>query len=194
MKYLFCLLVFCSLVLSSCLKENLDPSALDKVLLLQVDYKTYTFEGGKEFSYFEEDNSTVDLPITKLYNNSLPGQDGRLTIKYTTDTIFDGTLKWDVSGERLFPITIDNQIHYMRLENKMAKPDTSRFQIIHYDLSGVPIDYDSVWLAIAKIQKVSSYLLQNKNSKIGLFLYRPREGASIAENPGDWKWYLIFKD
>lgn len=186
------LLFALSLVLFSCLKENLDPVNLDKVVILQVDYKTYQFEGGKEFSYFEQDTSTVNLPLTPLYNSPLVG-DGRLSMLYAGDTIFDGTIMWNVDGGvKKYPENIDHQIHYLRMETKISKPDDSRFQVAFYDLGTEPIKYDSIWHDISDLQMVNRYLLNNTKAKIGLFLYRPKEGTPT--NPGNWKWYVVLKN
>lgn len=187
------IIFFCSIILfTSCLKENLDSGSLDKILMVQVDYKEYKFEGGKEFSYFENDTSTVFLPLTAEAETASPGVDGKLIMRYTNDTIFHGSSKWqNGSGEKLFPVNIDNQIHYEKLVNKMAIPDLDRFQVQFNDLTTVPINYDSIWLAVSKVKLINTYLMQNSKSKIGMFLYRPSQGV---ENPGDWKWYLVFKN
>lgn len=178
------------LFLFSCLKENLDPVNLKKVVMFQVDYKTYKFEGGKEFAYFENDTSTVNLPLNADYTPASP--EGRLTVRYTSDTIFDGTIVWQGSGVKKYPVNIDNQIHYLRLDNKLSKPDDSRFQLAFYDLGLEPVKYDSIWNAISKLQMVNRYQMANATAKIGLFLYRPTDGVST--NPGNWKWYVVMKN
>ncbi|MGV3631063.1 MAG: hypothetical protein ACO1O6_07650 [Bacteroidota bacterium] len=184
------LLFVVSLVLFSCLKENLDPVNLDKIVMLQVDYKTYVFEGGKEFAYFQDDTSTVNLPLNALYTPALPNE-GRLSMLYAGDTIFDGTTIWQGAGVRKYPENIDPQIHYLRLESKIDKPADSRFQVVFNDLGTEP-KYDSIWNAICKLQMVNRYLLNNVKSKIGLFLYRPTQG--MPDNPGNWKWYVVMKN
>jgi hypothetical protein len=95
------LILLPALFLFSCLKENLDPVNIKKVVMLQVDYKTYKFEGGKEFAYFENDTSTVYLPLHVDYTPAAP--DGRLTVRYTEDTIFDGTTVWQGTGVVNYP-------------------------------------------------------------------------------------------
>ncbi|MCE3296553.1 MAG: hypothetical protein K0R65_2267 [Crocinitomicaceae bacterium] len=178
-----------SLILFSCLKENLDPVNLDKIVMLQIDYKTGEFEGGKEFAYFH-DTSTVELPLTALYDPVLPDT-GRLSMLYAGDTIFDGTMVWQGAGERKYPENIDDPVHYIKLESPLTKPIDSRFQVAFNDL-GIEPDYDSIWNAISNLQMVNRYQLENVDSKIGLFLYRPTQGT--ADNPGDWKWYVILKN
>lgn len=181
-----------SFLLFSCLKENLDKDELKRVVLLQIDAKTYKFEGGKEFAYFDEDTSTVDLPVSITSASSSPGVEGFLTLKYLADTIFDGTMQYGgFSGQRRYPFEIDNQIHYLRLDNNIAMPIESRFQTLYYDLGTEEIHYDSIWTAVRKLYIVNSYLNTNIKAKIGLFLYRPSEG--VVSNPGNWKWYIVMK-
>jgi hypothetical protein len=87
---------------------------------------------------------------------------------------------------------IDNQIHYLHLDNKLTKPADSRFQVAFYDLGLEPIKYDSIWNAISRLQMVNRYQMANSKAKIGLFLYRPSDG--VATNPGNWKWYVVMKN
>ncbi len=186
MKFLFFLIL--SVFLISCKKETLDPSGLKKVVLLQVDYLTYTFEGGKEFSYFENDTSTMQLPIQTFY----PIPHNRLTILYTEDTIFDGLQVLGGKGVRNFPQEIDPQIHYFRNKNSLETPIESRFQTIFYDLGAEPIPYDSIWKNIANLRIADNYQIANNTSKIGLFLFRP--SASFTSSKEDWKWYIVMKN
>lgn len=189
MKKINTILILLLGLFTSCLKENLDPVNLKKVVLLQIDYQSYTFEGGKEFSYFKNDTSTVDLPASASFLP--PSPNGRLTIFYTSDTLFDGTQIWQGTGKRNYPENIDNQIHYFRIENSLTKPADSKFQTIFYDLGAAPIQYDSIWGAIDKLDIVNRYQMRNSTAKIGIFLFRPSDGVL---NPGDWKWYVILKN
>lgn len=182
-----------SLLLFSCLKENLDKNQLKRVMVLQIDKKTYKFEGGKEFSYFENDTSTVNLPLSHTYSSSSPGIEGRLTVKYMSDTIFDGTTVYGGgSGHRNYPVSIDDKVHFLVLDNNIAMPEESRFDTVFYDLVGEPIYLDSIWGAIRKLSLVNTYLNGNVKAKIGLVLYRPSEGIPSNSN-ADWKWYVILK-
>lgn len=172
-------------------KEKLDPTDIKKVILLQVDYQTYQFDGGKEFSYFLNDTSTVKLPVNVNFVNPVPN--GRLTVKYgsSNDTLFDGTVIDPTGGKRQFPQNIDNQIHYYKLDFALTKPADSRFQTIYCDLA-TPIDYSAIWGAISKLQIVESYQQNNPTANIGIFLYRPSSGVADP-GPGDWKWYVVLK-
>lgn len=181
------------LLLSSCLKENLDKNTLKRAMILQVDAKTFKFEGGKEFSYFGEDTSKIVIPTSFDYNTSSPGIEGRLVVRYMSDTIFNGTTTWQTtSGKLQFPQVMDDAVHFRTLDNNIAKPIDSRFHTIFHDLQGTAIPYDSIWTAVRKLNIVNEYLFTNTKANIGVFLYRPSEG--VPSNPGDWKWYLVFKN
>jgi hypothetical protein len=187
MRYLVILI---SLFLFSCNKETLDPSKLKRVVMYQVDYLTYAFQGGKEFSYFENDTSTVILPLSASYLS--PSEtDGRLTISYINDTIFDGFVGLNTPGKVEFPQNMDNQIHFFRNELPMDKPDNSRFQTVFYDLVSEDIPYDSIWKSIARLTKVEIYQSRNNTANIGLFLYRPSFDPLFQK---DWKWFVILKN
>ena len=186
MKFL-CFLIL-SFVLLSCKKETLDPSDLKKVILLQVNYLNYKFEGGKEFSYFENDTSTIQLPINTFYDLAA----NRLTILYTNDTIFDGTEFPSGMGEINFPQEIDPQIHYFRNEfSKLDTPAESRFQKIYYGLEPEPVPFDSIWKNISNLTTADNYQTANNTAKIGYFLYRPNISSITKE---DWKWFLVMKN
>ncbi len=158
--------------------------------MYQVDYLTYAFQGGKEFSYFENDTSTQVLPLTASY--LFPGSsDGRLTVRYTKDTIFDGFIGQNTLGKIEYPQNIDNQIHYFRNENPMEKPANSRFQTVFYDLVSEEIPYDSIWKSIERLMKVEIYMSRNNIANIGLFLYRPSFDPIYQK---DWKWFVILKN
>ncbi len=176
-------------VISSCKHETLAPKGLKKVLLVQIDYNTFLFEGGKEFSYFENDNSKIELPIQSDF---FPGTTNRLTMLYLTDTIFEGIQSQTIGeGKRLYPTEIDPPIHYFRNKNPLDKPDTSHFQTLFYDLGTEVIPYDSIWNSISLLTIVSEYQNQNNTANIGLFLFRPTASSATKE---DWKWYLVFKN
>lgn len=182
--------LFSAILLFSCNKGTLNPTNLKRVVIFQVDYLTYAFQGGKEFAYFQDDTSTINLPIDSFY---LPpsGTDGRLSITYTGDTIFDGFVSQNLVGEVEFPQNIDNQIHYFRNKEPLNLPDLSKFQIAFYDLVSEPIPYDSIWKSVSRLTKLQDYQFKNPIAKIGLFLYRPAQDPLFQNN---WKWFVILKN
>lgn len=160
-----------------------------KALLLQVDYDNFAFNSGKEFSYFVDSSTGTDLPIDSVVTVNPPIT--RITMLYgdLKDTIFDGTQVFQGTGSKAYPANMDNQIFYYRIDNALASPPASSYQMLFYDLTA-PIPYDSIWKEIGKLQLVEQYRTKNPNSKIGLFLYRPSDGASTS----DWKWYVVLRD
>ena len=161
-----------------------------KVVLLQIDYDNYAFNSGKEFSYFLTSSNATTLPIDSTINSNFPNT--RITMQYgdSHDTIFDGTEVFQGTGFKSYPANMDSQIFYYRIDNPIAMPDTSVFQLAYYDLGTQAIPYDSIWKGISKLQLVEQYRTKNPTSKIGLFLFRPSYGISTA----DWKWYVIMRD
>jgi hypothetical protein len=190
MKFLFFLGLFI-LAISCKKKEVLKPSELKKVFLLKVDYASNKFLGGKEFSYLLNSSTADSLPITRrIITNSISN---RLIFRYGTnlDTIFDGTEIINGQGKVNFPSAFDNAIFYFKNQTNLTKPDNSKFQVLYYNISSVPIEYDSIWKGVRNLEIVQSYVTKNPSSKIGLFLFQP---SLVEQNPGDWKWYLIFRE
>lgn len=176
----------------SCKKdEELKPEQLKKVLMIKVDYRLNKFLGGKEFSFFVDNSNSDSLNIIKSYviNDTI----GTLTLKYgaNKDTIFSGTEITNGQGKVIYPTSFDNSIFYFKLQGTtVLKPLNERFQVLYHDLPEA-IQYDSIWKAVNNLEIISNYLSKNPVSKIGLFLFRP---SVVALNPGDWKWFLIFKE
>jgi hypothetical protein len=178
------------LLFISCKPEKLNPGNLKKVLLVKIHYVKNTFSSGKEFSYFKELNNSDSIQTFVYYTE--PNPEGRLTILYglNKDTIFDGTEIIDGKGEILYPKNMDYNLFYYKQEYNIDKPADSIFQLL-YVPNGVPVLYDSIWKAVSNLRIVENYRKSNPKSKIGLFLHRP---SLVAQNPGDWRWYLIFKE
>jgi hypothetical protein len=182
--------LFFSILLFSCNKGTLDPTDLKRVVLFKVDFETYDFQGGKEFAYFENDTSTVKLPTSAFYTTP-SATDGRLTIKYTEDTIFDGFVSQNGIGEVEFPQNIDNQIHFFRNKDRMDKPLDSKFEILFNDSADPLVPLDSIWHSISQLTKLQDYQVKNPTANIGIFLYRPSQDPA---NKKTWKWYVILKN
>jgi hypothetical protein len=98
-KVLF--LVLLASVVISCNSDNSqDLNPVNAVLMLQVDYTTHTFEGGKEFNFPEQ---TGTFTITNEYVS--PGDFGSIKLFYSelNETLFYGTIIWMGSGKILYP-------------------------------------------------------------------------------------------
>lgn len=190
-KYIAPFLVFVLLACKDKEPDKLDPTVSKKVLLLQVDYSTYKFNSGKEFSYFIDNSLGNDLPVD--LDTFLLDQTKRITLLYGSgkDTVFDGTQVTMGTGKRIYPNNMDNHIFYFEMDSHLERPDTTNFQVIYNDYNPVEIPYDSIWYNISNLQVVSDYRMRRPDSKIGLFLFRPSEGTQPAT---DWKWFVLIRD
>lgn len=176
-------------------KESLDVSSL---LLLEIDYKTNTFVGGKEYTYSE--NAYVDtVPVRASY---IPlDVAGELTVSYlpfesyqAVDTIiFKGEVKWQHTGAMVLPKAITPASSFTTTNAVNTTPGASQFQAIFIDESFRPSSYTPIWNAISNLSKIKEYY--DPNVKIGIFLYTPGIGFPFSEdNPhqNDWRWFIVM--
>jgi hypothetical protein len=192
MKIIICFFSLIFLFNSCKQKDQLQPSKLKKVFLVKIDYLKNKFEGGKEFSYFTDDSNSefINVTVDKIINDTIK----QLIFKYGTslDTIFSATEVINGQGEIIYPNNFDSFIYYFKLDGyDLSKPDNSTFQTLYSEIAEENIPYDSIWKAVSNLEKVETYRNLNSSAKIGLFLIRP---SLVSQNPGDWKWYLIFKE
>lgn len=166
--------------------NNSQPSPPSKLLLLRVDYLTKTFEGGIELPLGAHTYLKDSIPLRIDYRS--PGDFGYLKLFYrpTNDTIFDGSIIWMGSGKMTYPAKIDTSTNFHTLGYSINKPDSNRFQLVHFIYPAYL--KDSVpWAAISKLDVVRTYLPARK--KIGYFLYTPSVGIG---NPAEWDWFFIL--
>ena len=157
-----------------------------KLLVVQIDYETYKFEGASE-QFLLSDFTTVDtLPLASNY--SLPGDFGNVAFNYQpkNELVFDGSIIWMGTGQLKFP-TIKSASNFSRGSQVAVRPDTTGFQFLQPAVMTQNYDLDSIWMDVAELEIVNEYLKSHK--KVGLFLYTPSVGAG---NPADWNWYLFF--
>ena len=174
------------LILFGCSKND-ESKPSNNIILLQVDYMTNVFEGGKKLTLSTCISNSDTLPISVYY---MPPSDfGSITLYYrpTNEMVFNGTIIWMGCGQIIFPESFDSANSFATLESELQQPDTSRFQIIFYELYNQPINYANIWNAISKLKIVSYYL--NGSKKIGLFLYTPSVGIG---DPNEWDWFVIL--
>lgn len=173
------MMIACSKEIST-LKDN-------QLLLLQVDYVTHTFEGGKVLSIDSELTSIDTIPIIVDYKPA--GDFGNISLFYESEDqmIFDGSIIWMGTGERKFPTNFASVDNFSTIENSITKPDDSDFQFIHQTYSQTDIDYQPIWDAISNLKVVEDYLTSHK--KIGVFIYAPSVGVG---DPNTWDYYVIL--
>lgn len=173
-------------LLFGCSKDD-ESKVSNTILLLQVDYMTNVFEGGKEIPISFCNSSSDTIPISVDYKE--PGDFGSIALYYqpTNEMIFNGTIIWMGTGKKSFPNDFNSADSFLKLGSEIEQPNITRFQITYYNLYNQPIAYTNLWNAINKLEIVADYL--NSNKKIGLFLYTPSVGVG---NPNEWDWFVIL--
>lgn len=180
------LIFICIILLFGCSNDD-ESNKTSSIVLLQVDYVTNVFEGGKEISISEAISSPDTIPISIDYN--APGDFGSIALYYqpTNEMIFNGTIIWMGLGQISFPNDFVSAGNFSQMDSEIEQPDSTKFQTVFYDLYNQSIDYANIWNAINNLELVANYL--NGHKKIGLFLYTPSVGAG---NPNDWDWFVIL--
>lgn len=176
------LLLIGLMILISCSKDN-EPGAPNKVLLLQVDYMTHTFEGGKELTMRANISQADTLPISVDYKPA--GDFGYIALYYgpNHEMIFNGSIIWMGTGQRAYPESMEPANEFKELNDKLAMPEISRFQ----NFNSEPDDYSTIWNAVCQLEIVKEYMESHK--KIGLILYARSVGFG---DPNEWDWYIIM--
>ncbi|RZJ61037.1 MAG: hypothetical protein EOO45_23730 [Flavobacterium sp.] len=168
---------------------TIDPAA-NNVLLLKVDYQTNAFEGGKELTFEDAQNFTIE----PVYNS--PGDFGDITLNYgeLDENIFAGTIVWNGMGQRTYPASLDAVNTFGVADSALPMPALSQFKKVEYGQNGAypeNINYTAIWAAISDLQKVIAYRAGNPDAEISLFLYTPSVGV-VDEAAADW--YVILKN
>jgi hypothetical protein len=159
-----------------------------KIQLLIVDYTTFNFEGGKEINLTKSVPTDDSIPISVNYKAPLDFGNIQIFHKLSNDLLFDGSIIWMGKGTIKFPTAFDTSTTFVRVNSALPEPDSSRFQIIHYD-KFQSIQTSEVWQAISKLKVTEDYLQFNKH--IGLFLYTPSVGIG---NPLEWDWFVFLSN
>ncbi len=158
----------------------------NSVVLLQVNYTDYEFEGGTELFLHSEFNDSDTLPIRVDYVP--PGDFGSLGLFYEpkNEPIFKGTIIWSGTGKRLYPYNLYRSEKFLMLDDPIDMPDSNDFQIL-FPEEGVDYPLDSIWNSISHLAIVSRYLESGK--KVGVFRYTRSVGVG---NPDEWDWYVVM--
>lgn len=158
----------------------------NSVVLLQVNYTDYEFEGGAELFLHSEFNDSDTLPIRVDYVP--PGDFGSLGLFYEpkNEPIFKGTIVWDGVGKRMYPHNLYRSEKFLILQDPIGMPDGDDFQIL-FPEEGVDYPLDSIWNSIRHLAIVSRYLESGK--KVGVFRYTRSVGGG---DPDEWDWYVLM--
>lgn len=158
----------------------------NKILLLQVDYTTYAFEGGKEILVSSNHSSLDTLPLVAI---DTPASDfGSRTIIHEPgkEKIFYGTVVWMGRGNLIFP---DSIISPGNFETRSMEVLPTPFQMLPPNRTIPEEKLTKIWEAVKHLKIVAKYLIKGK--KIGVFEYSRSVGAG---DPLDWDYYLVFSD
>jgi hypothetical protein len=170
----------------SCTKPNDPDTSPGKVLMLQVDYLTNTFEGAKEISY-----SAAPSTFTLSNEYIAPSDAGSIKIKYLelNEILFDGTIIWAGRGDIKLPANISPANQFNSVTTADIVYPAAGFQNVFNPHDNI-FDYAPVWLAVQKLVKVREYLKANPNTSVKLFLYTRSVGAG---DPADADWIIFLK-
>lgn len=163
-----------------------EPEGQNKVLMLQVDYTTNTFEGGREFCFHHQTDS---FTMIKEYHS--PSDFGSLKFTYSevNEVLFFGTIIWMGLGEMTIPDSIFPPESFVRyLTTDFVYPANGFENIFDSTETG---DYMAAWSSIQNIAKVREYLISNPNQRVKIFLYTPSVGMG---DPLDWNWIIYLKN
>lgn len=191
LKYI---LIFAAIMLLGCdSNENLSDDeykdSVGQVLLLQVDYTTNEFEGGKELKFIKKSN---DFTIAHEYIEPSDFGSIKLIYKELNEPLFEGTIHWMGTGKRTYPeklkpanefgaaITLD-YIYPGKGFEPIIIPDIYNFE---------EEDYLEVWSKVQHLKLTREYLKANPNQKVNIFLYTPSVGAGDQLT---WKWIIFLK-
>lgn len=198
MKKLSIIGVITLLLVTSCTKDENNTSDNGSLLLLEVDYVTNTFQGGKEYKYSSA-IQTDTVPVKASYIS--PCDFGELAISFepflnmpAVDTIFKGVIRWQHTGEVVVPQAFDPVNNFASTADLTNNtPSNSQFQVIYIDDHCMPASYAPIWSAIGDLSKTKEYY--NPNKKIGIFLYTPGVGYpddQVNKHQEEWRWFIIM--
>ncbi|MEI6090882.1 MAG: hypothetical protein WCR42_10550 [bacterium] len=178
-------ILFLTVAIMGC-DNSTEPITGNKVLFLKVDYKTNTFEGGKELAFAKD---TETFTITNVYDP--PGDLGSVKLMYSelNDTLFSGTIIWMGKGEMTYPKDLLPADQFQAVVTTDYVTPSAGFENVFNPYEGT-YDYDKVWSSVQSLVKVRQYLKSNPNATVKLFLYQPSVGMG---NPADWDWILFLK-
>lgn len=174
-------------------KVDLVPSTIpiaNKVLILKIDYLTYSFEGGYELPFYD----TTTFNISSTYNP--PGDFGDIQLYYEefNALLFDGTIIWMGTGAQSYPAITQPAIEFEVNNQYIQMPTYSTFEAVKYSNYQTTIadsEYDQIWSAVANLKLVENYRNSNPTGTIFTFLYTPSVGMG---NPAEWDWYIFLKN
>jgi|SRR5690554_6133273 len=186
--------IFIAIMLLGCdLNENLsdkgDKDSIAQVLLLQVDYTTKEFEGGKELKFINKTNN-----FTIIHEYLEPSDFGSIKLMYKelNEPLFEGTIHWMGTGKMTYPekLKLANEFDVAITEDYIDPGKGFEPIIIPVIYSFEEEDYLEVWDEVQLLNITREYLKANPNQKVNIYLYTPSVGAG---DQFTWKWIIFLK-
>ena len=189
----FGLLLIGLLLLIGCKNDDdtdKNPVDQNKVLVLKIDFETYTFEEGKELIF----NTDKDFEITSEY--VAPGDFGGITLFYkdTEEKLFSGTIVWAGMGAISYPKDFKQAKDFKRIDTPLQMPDVTVFQKVMYDDHAYypdTIEYQKIWESIDDLEIVKEFRTGDPNASIHLLVYTPAVGIL---DPAAADWVVIINN
>jgi hypothetical protein len=189
--FTYYILIFIAIMLLGCDSNvNLSDEGKDsvgQVLLLQVDYTTNEFEGGKELRILKK---SKELIIIHEYIE--PSDFGSIKLMYLSEPLFEGTIHWMGTGKMTYPEKLE-PASYFHVANTFdyIYPVKGFEPIIIPDIYNFEEkDYLEVWSKVQHLKLTREYLKADPNQKVNIFLYTPSVGAGDQLT---WKWIIFLK-
>lgn len=157
----------------------------NKVLVLKVNFDTNTLEGGKEFT-FDNQNETFTTNVV-VQSNEADGGNIKVFYQELNQKLFEGTQSW--TGKIVFPGDFQPANSFVQTITANIFP-MPIFQNI-YNPNNSVYDYNLVWNAIQDRVKVREFLTSNPNQSAKLFLFTEYDSAVVGLRK---KWIIFFKN
>jgi hypothetical protein len=173
------------MVLSSCRKDsvNLDTH----LVLLKVDYTTYTFEGG---IMFDLENNPISNTVQIGIEYEEPSDLGYIKLFHNPDSIliFDGSILWSGTGQQNFPDTLNAVSSYQTFSGITSTIDSTRINEVFSMPSSQNDQYQYlIWNKISTLQIVQD--AYNQDFDFSIFCYTPSVGIG---SPSEWDYFVFF--
>ena len=185
MKKILYFLLFMPLIILTGCNDDEDNNSKNKVLMLKVDYQTYEFEGGIEYTFDQKtDSFTINFDYIYYTDPEL------ITLSYSelNETLFSGTVIWNGEGEVITPLTINPPDFFETVSGNDTVYPSRGFTQVYHTFYHENIDYSKAWMSIQKLEKVRQFLRSNPNQHVKIFVYSP-SGAGNSNVNSD---YYIF--
>lgn len=177
-------------IITACSDKSANLSSNNSLLLLEVDYVTNTFVGGKEYT-FSTSTITDSVPVVVKTH---PCDFCNLVVEYTptNEVIFEGKLNRGpyIGNPILFPKDFALPSSFERNSKATPFPGNMQFQVIYIDEDFHPSSYTPVWNAISNLKIVSDYYSVNR--KVGIFLYTRIIGTPGEDHYKEWSWFIVM--